>query len=134
MQIFKGGSASSVVTFRDSNLNAGNGTSSIQNIKGTIAFDLTHASEDMEIRGTLSNMFGNGSGNTYNGTGKYQTKFANNTTFNTLVFTDSSAENSNALEKLKTQGIYFNDSDTFGSTLSAQNFSAYSAIKDVSNS
>ncbi|WP_300224323.1 hypothetical protein, partial [uncultured Helicobacter sp.] len=136
-KIFKGGSTTSKVTFRDSNLNAGNGTSSIQNIKGTIAFDLSHNDEDMSISGTLSNMFGNGS-NGYNGTGKYQTKFgdargdqADNLVIDKLVFVNlSQANSSNTLKTLQTEGNYFNDTDTFGN-LSQADYSKFGYIKDL---
>ena len=132
-KVFKGGSSTSIVTFRDSDLNAGNGTSSLQNIKGTIAFDLSHQNEEMKITGTLSNMFGNsnsGSNDSYNGTGKYQTKFSN-TTINKLVFVKmSDAESSTTLGNLKTNGLYFNDLDTFGD-LSKNDYSALGKIKDA---
>ncbi|WP_300224320.1 hypothetical protein, partial [uncultured Helicobacter sp.] len=143
-KVFKGGSASSIVTFRDSNLNAGNSTaSSLQNIKGTIAFDLSHDNEDMSISGTLSNMFGSDSGQTtYNGTGKYQTKFgdargdqADGLVIDKLVFVkvgSNSGESgqANTLTSLKTNGNYFNDTDTFGS-LASNDYSTIGYIKDL---
>ncbi|WP_147288624.1 hypothetical protein [Helicobacter brantae] len=131
--VLKGGSASSVVTFRDSDLNAGNGTtngSSLQNIKGTIAFDLSHANEDMQISGTLSNMFASD--------GRYQTKFGeargdnlDSLTFNKLVFVSmDNVANANTLTSLKTNGNYFSDSDTFGN-LSSADYSQIGYIKDL---
>ncbi|MCE3047399.1 hypothetical protein [Helicobacter kayseriensis] len=132
--VFKGGSASSVVTFRDSNLNAGNDTSSIQNIKGTIAFDLSHGNEDMQISGTLSNMFGNGSNESYNGTGKYQTNFSDDVSFDQLVFVSKEEiANAHTLESLSSNGQYFGDIDTFGN-LANQDYSALGSIKDLDTS
>ena len=137
-KILKGGSASSVFTFRDSNLNAGSTASSIQNIKGTIAFDLTHHNEDMEISGTLSNMLASG--------GKHQVQFtgrgssADPVTINRLVFVDvSDITSSTTLGKLDdspTAGQYFNDADTFGSLAQADysDLALLTTVKDDASS
>lgn len=126
----QGGSATSTLTFRDANLNAGNGTSTISGIKGTIAFDLSHASEDASISGTLKNMFA--------GNGHYQTKFQSNQagglTINKLVFVNlSEANSSNTLQKLQTSGNYFNDTDTFGN-LANSDYSQIGQIKNIDSS
>ena len=133
--VLQGGSDTSVVTFRDSNLNAGNGTSSISGIKGTIAFDLTHASEDMEISGTLGNMLGDG--------GKHQVQFtgrgssADPVTINRLVFVNvgdiASSTTLGKLDDSATAGQYFNDADTFGS-LAQADYSDLALLAGVDNS
>lgn len=128
--IFQGGSATSIVTFRDSNLNAGNGTSSIQNIAGTIAFDLSHNDEDMEISGTLSNMLASG--------GKHQVRFKNTNnevaSIDRLVFMNvNDIANSTSLSTLSNSGNYFSDIDTFGS-LAQADYSDLALLTNVDTS
>lgn len=124
-----GGNSSSIFTFRDSDLNAGNGTSSIQNISGTIAFDLTHTNEDMAISGTLKNMLAS--------TGKHQVNFKDNNgntlSINSLVFVDvNDIASSNAtLSALSSFGNYFYDSDVF-TDLSNKDYSSLALLNNVS--
>lgn len=148
-KIFKGGSASSIVTFRNTKLNAGKTntssksttSSSMQNIKGTIAFDLSHTNETIAMSGTLSNMFGvdstantNTDASTYNGTGKYQTIFKEGLAIDKLVFVKANdISDANTLKALKTQGKYFNDTDTFA-TLADTDYSAIGQISDLGSS
>lgn len=126
--IFKNGTDTSTLTFRDSDLNAGtSGNSSIQGIKGTITFDLSHNDEDMAIYGTLSNMLASG--------GKHQVQFsgANNTkiTLNKLVFVGkNNIASATTLSQLGKNGQYFNDTDTFG-TLSQANYSDLAVLSGI---
>lgn len=128
-KILRGGTSSSLVTFRDSDLNAGNGTSSIQNISGTIAFDLTHTNEDMAISGILKNMLAS--------TGKHQVRFKDNNgntlSINSLVFVDVNdiALSNATLSALSSFGNYFYDSDVFAN-LSSKNYSSLALLNNVS--
>lgn len=132
----KNGSASSIYTFRASDLDLGDTTSSIQGVRGTIAFDLSHGNEDMKFgsftNSSVKNMFDP------NSPGKYQTIYnlnEENLTINRLVFADLTQFPSlSTLTTLKNNGNYFDDSEVFGSLGSeerAEEYAKIGAMKDI---
>lgn len=127
--ILKNGSASSIYTFRASDLDLGDTTSSIQGVRGTIAFDLSHGNENMRFgsftNNAVKNMFANSSG-------KYQTIYNLNEeklTINRLVFADPTQLSSlSTLTTLKNSGNYFGDSEVFGTLGSEERAKEYAKI------
>lgn len=136
-KILKNGSASSIYTFRASDLDLGASASSIQGVRGTIAFDLSHGNESMKFGSsfagnTARNMFSS------NSSGKYQTIYNLNEeklTINRLVFADPTQLSSlSALASLKNNGNYFGDSEVFGTLGSkerAEEYAKIGAMKDL---
>lgn len=138
-KILKNGSASSIYTFRASDLDLGDTTSSIQGVRGTIAFDLSHGNENMKFgsftNSSVKNMFDS------NSSGKYQTIYNLNEeklTINRLVFADLTQLSSlSTLTTLKNSGNYFGDSEIFGTLGSeerAKEYAKIGAMKELDSS
>lgn len=138
--ILKNGSASSIYTFRASDLDLGDTTSSIQGVRGTIAFDLSHGNESIRFgssfaSNTARNMFAS------NSSGKYQTIYNLNEeklTINRLVFADPTQLSSlSTLTTLKNSGNYFGDSEVFGTLGNeerAKEYAKIGAMKELDSS